>query len=149
LNGGSRGVDLPPHCRIQRIHIPAHDVARLSADIKENGLREPIHVFNDAIIDGRNRYNACEMAGVRPEFLDYQGDEAGLVRFSISLNLHRRHLNESQRAMVANTIANLEQGRPEKGQICTLKITQNEDGDMYRLSVWRDVRRVLDEMVAG
>jgi hypothetical protein len=25
----------------------------------------------------------------------------------------------------------------------------NEQGEMYRLSVWRDVRRVLDEMVAG
>ena len=39
----------------------------------------------------------------------------------LSLNLHRRHLNESQRAMVANNIANLEKGRPSKNpQICGL-----------------------------
>ena len=86
------------------------DVARLSADIKENGLREPIHVFDDAIIDGRNRFRACKMAGVRPEFLDYQGDEDSLVEFAVSLNLHRRHLTESQRAVVASNIATLEQG---------------------------------------
>jgi len=37
-----------------------------------------------------------------------------LVKFVLSLNLHRRHLNESQRAVIATKIANLGEGRPQK-----------------------------------
>lgn len=70
----------------------------LVADIKANGLREPIWTYQGAILDGRNRWRACEQAQVahRP-MREYTGDDP--VSFVVSLNLHRRHLDESQRAM--------------------------------------------------
>jgi len=38
----------------------------LVADIKVNGLHDPIVIHNDLILDGRNRYRACLAAGVDP-----------------------------------------------------------------------------------
>src|SRR5262249_14365862 len=80
----------------------------LVADIREHGLHEPIVVFEDKIFDGRNRYRACEAAGIDPTFTAYTGDDP--VAYVVSLNLCRRHLNESQRAMVAAKLANMRQG---------------------------------------
>ena len=76
----------------------------LVEDIRANGLREPIVLHPDGrIVDGRNRFRSCKQAGVEPRF-DTWNDKGSLVAFIISQNLHRRHLTESQRAMVAARI---------------------------------------------
>ena len=70
----------------------------LCDDIDQNGIREPLTLFEGKIIDGWNRYRACqELNIVNPPTRSYTGtDPVGLV---VSLNLHRRHLTPSQRAM--------------------------------------------------
>lgn len=87
----------------------------LKADIKANGLLEPVwlHPENHTIVDGRNRHRACVDLGIAPKFRYWDG-KGSLVSFVVSLNLKRRHLNESQRAMVAAKIANMTDGRPDK-----------------------------------
>jgi ParB-like chromosome segregation protein Spo0J len=75
------------------------ELAALAADIKANGLRQPIIMHGPAILDGRNRWEACQIAGVAPRFEKYQGDDP--VAYVISANIHRRHLNAGQRAGVA------------------------------------------------
>ena len=79
------------------------------ADIRQHGLHEPTIVYEDKILDGRNRYRACLSAGIEPKFTVYQGDDP--VAFVVSLNLRRRHLDESQRAMVAAKLATLRDGQ--------------------------------------
>src|ERR1700730_11181751 len=81
----------------------------LVEDIRDNGLIEHI-VFlwvgdEEQILDGRNGYRACLEAGVTPTFMPYRGDNP--LAFVISANLKRRHLSESQRAMVAAKLATL------------------------------------------
>lgn len=72
----------------------------LVADIAQNGLREPIVLCGTLILDGRNRMHACELAKVQPRFVEWDGDGSPLA-FVLSRNLHRRHLDESQRAIIA------------------------------------------------
>ena len=71
----------------------------LVEDIDANGLREPIVVFQGLVLDGRNRLKACEVAGVEPRFVEWDGVGSPLA-FVLSRNLHRRHLNESQRSII-------------------------------------------------
>jgi N6-adenosine-specific RNA methylase IME4 len=80
----------------------------LVADIKKNGLLHPIVEMGDAILDGRNRYLACTAAGVSIRTVKYKGRDP--VGYVVAANLHRRHLNESQRAMVAARMATMPQG---------------------------------------
>ncbi|HVC98683.1 MAG TPA: hypothetical protein VND64_33770 [Pirellulales bacterium] len=81
----------------------------LAADIAVHGLREPIHTYQGRILDGRNRFNACRKAGVEPCFVPWEG-KGDPVAFVVSMNLHRRHLNESQRADIAAKLTTLARG---------------------------------------
>ena len=71
----------------------------LKSDIAANGLIEPIWFCDGKILDGRNRWRACKELGISPEVKEYIGDDP--VGFVVSLNLARRHLTSSQRAVVA------------------------------------------------
>jgi hypothetical protein len=81
----------------------------LKADIATNGLREPVWTWQGKIIDGRNRARACEALGIEPATREWDG-KGSLIGFVLSLNLHRRHLDASQRAMAAaNALPYLEE----------------------------------------
>lgn len=77
----------------------------LVRDIEEHGQREPIILFEGQILDGRNRHRACAQLGLAPTFLEWRG-EGTPEAFVVSMNLHRRHLNESQRGLIAARLAN-------------------------------------------
>jgi len=69
----------------------------LVEDIKQNGLLEPIVVYQNQILDGWHRWSACQRANITPEFVTYGGENP--IDYVKSKNLNRRHLSESQRAM--------------------------------------------------
>lgn len=75
------------------------EFAALVEDIRVNGQRQPIYLHEDRIIDGRNRYRACQQLGIMPNVVAWDG-EGSLVSFVVSLNLQRRHLSSSQKATV-------------------------------------------------
>ena len=118
----------------------------LVVDIQSNGLREPIWLHEGQILDGRNRWRACAAAGVQePAARNYSGTDP--LGFVLSLNLHRRHLNESQRAMVAARIATLPAHRPSGSVGIPTVMTQPNAA--ARLNVSRDsviqARKVIDQ----
>lgn len=115
----------------------------LVADIKAHGLREPITTLDGMILDGRNRWRACEAAGAEPRTCEYHGEDP--LGWVISLNLHRRHLDESQRAMVAAKIATLPKGANQHTAPANLP-TQPEAAALLNVSerTVRSARRVLD-----
>jgi hypothetical protein len=89
--------------------LPDIELTKLAADIKEKGQLLPITSYENQILDGRNRYRACEIAGVKPKIETYTGDDPlGLIA---SLNDHRRHDTENERAMVGARMANLKNGQ--------------------------------------
>lgn len=111
--------------------MPPAEFDALVADITANGLREPIHVMGNSVVDGRHRYRACLQAGVEPQFVVVP-DDTDLNALVISLNLRRRHLDESQRAMVAARLANLPVGSNQHAQICAP--SQDSAAEMLNVS---------------
>jgi len=107
----------------------------LVADIREHGLRDPIILIDGLILDGRNRYRACVESGVQPSTVEWCGSGTPEA-FVVSKNLHRRHLTESQRAMIAGRIADARSGeRTDLVQINTRSpVTATKAADMLAVS---------------
>lgn len=96
--------------------MSSSELADLAIDIKANGQRHPIVIYDEMILDGWHRYKACLEAGVEPEFVNLNNgvNPAAYVQ---SMNLHRRHLNGSQRAMAVVACSQwADSGRPGKGE---------------------------------
>jgi len=106
----AKPADLQPHPLADLFPMMDEEAfTDFARDIEANGQREPIVLFENKILDGRNRFKACQRLGIVPRFREYHaGDPLGFV---ISLNLKRRHLTESQRAMVAGKLANIGKGQ--------------------------------------
>lgn len=94
----------------------------LVEDIKANGQQEPIVLFEDKILDGRNRARACWQLKKEVRTRPYTGTDP--IGFVLSSNLHRRHLNESQRAMVGAKLTSLSVGANQhtKGQGTSIEV---------------------------
>jgi ParB-like chromosome segregation protein Spo0J len=74
-------------------------LAELADDIRKNGQLVPVWLYEGKILDGRNRWAACKIAGVEPKTKEYTGDEP--TAFAVSLNDRRRHMNKGSLAAVA------------------------------------------------
>ena len=74
-------------------------LAELADDIRKNGQLVPVWLYDGKILDGRNRWAACQIAGVEPKAKEYTGDEP--TAFAVSLNDRRRHMNKGSLAAVA------------------------------------------------
>ena len=75
----------------------------LLLSLEESGydMDKPIYIYENKILDGRNRYYACEQLKIEPKFKEFKGTLDEAVKKSRLLNSSRRQLSISQRAMIA------------------------------------------------
>ena len=91
----------------------------LADDIAANGQILPIITVDGLILDGRNRWLACERRGIEPWLQVTETDDPDALAWS--LNEHRRHASEGVRATAAARRETLKQGRPNKDANLHLK----------------------------
>ena len=82
------------------------ELEALVEDIRANGqidqivlLDKPGDRYNGTVLDGRNRLQACKKADVEPSCKKLKVEDP--LQFVISANIARRHMDKSQRAMLA------------------------------------------------
>jgi hypothetical protein len=99
------------------------DFASLKGDIQAHGLRHPILLHEDLILDGRHRARACAELGVYVRFEQWTGDDP--LAYVLSENLHRRHLTISQKAMVAAAAMDLHRPAAQARQMAGTTLAQD------------------------
>ena len=113
------------------------DFDKLVADIKANGLHQPIVMYQGKILDGNNRYRACLLAKVKPRVTELEASDAQAQRYVISANIHRRHLDPKTRKEILETLLKLD---PTK--------SNRQLGEETKLD-HKTVGTIRAEMVAG
>src|SRR6185437_5686447 len=165
IGGWYFGEHVFPQLRPHRIAracpmLSRGEFAALRASIKERGLDYPITRLpgdwlegHGPSLDGWHRYLACLMEGVPPRFEWYKGptDDAALIGFVRSRNINRRHLDESQRAMVAARHADWKLGTNQHTPGSANLQTQAELAVRYNVSkrLIADAVKVLNDGVPG
>lgn len=87
-------------------HLNHNDLSSLTKSIRAHGLREPITLYEGKILDGWNRYSACIGSGVKPTFVEFEGDDP--IQFVIDRNIERRHLDDYQKIEIVKKLAGIE-----------------------------------------
>lgn len=79
----------------------------LKADISRHGQKMPILCYQGKVVDGRHRLRACAELGIVPRYEEVSAaNDAEMQTTVVSINLHRRHLDVSQRALIAARLCN-------------------------------------------
>jgi ParB-like chromosome segregation protein Spo0J len=96
------------------------EIESLAKDIAVNGVGNCGCLYQGKILDGRNRYAACQIAGVEMQWEDADmmdhPEKFDAMAYVITTNLHRRHLKQGQRAMIAAKMATLKHGGDRKSE---------------------------------
>lgn len=124
LSEGEREMDqveYEEHPAAQLFPLMSEDELKdLAADIKKNGLLEPVALYEDKVLDGRNRLRACAMAEVKPRCFDLNS-KTSPVAYVISKNLHRRHLSTGQLGGIGRKAMPMIQEEAKKRQLSGLR----------------------------
>ena len=120
--------------------IPDAELEQIQESVEQQGFTNPnVWLLDGMVLDGWHRYRIARRMSRMDDldFLDYEGDDP--VGFVISLNDARRHLDASQRAVVAYKLSSWSTpggDRKSENQSVNLSndFTQQEAADSLRVS---------------
>jgi len=128
----------------------------LAASIKAHGLRHPIVLDKEGqIIDGRNRFAACKLVGVEPQFRTEEGDPIDYIQSLDDENLVTRKINKSQHAMAyAIRYPEAQHGGDRKSaeaksSIGTIHVPFSKQYLSWARTVLREASELKDQVLAG
>jgi len=107
--------------------LSVEQLKELAQSIKENGLLSAIVLLDDKILDGRNRYAACKMAGVEPRFTILRNCSSP-ARYVLDANGQRRHATPDQRAAAAARARELFAKEAKERQVAGLETSRKRGG---------------------
>lgn len=83
----------------------------LVESIKRSGFRKdkPIITYQGQVLDGGRRQLAAKRANVEPIYREWSGEHGTITDFVLAENLHRRHDDQSQRAVAGMNVAKVMQ----------------------------------------
>lgn len=105
------------------------DFEAFKQNIAKRGQIVPILTYQDKVLDGRNRYRACQELGIEPRTEPARvKDDDDALELVVSLNDQRRHMEAGARALAAARLANIRSGRHKEASRARLpsSITQEE-----------------------
>ena len=122
-------------------HAHKEDYAQLKGDIQKHKRNlVPIMIYEDQILDGRQRYRACMELGLEPVFEFFEGTDEDALGYVWSMNICRRDMSASEKAVTVALFYTKE------GEMCPGAHTMEQLADQAggsRHSVTR-AKKVLD-----
>jgi N6-adenosine-specific RNA methylase IME4 len=106
---GHAELQLHPFCKLFP-PMSAAEQQSLGDSLQANGQRHPILLHRGMVLDGRHRYQQLLRLGMSVRADVFTGDDRQALQLVLDENLHRRHLTESQRGLIAARIAELRLG---------------------------------------
>jgi ParB-like chromosome segregation protein Spo0J len=101
---------------------------QLEESVAEYGLLEPIVLFENQILDGRNRFEAARATGREIKTVEFEGTREEALNFVIQHNLIRRQLDTTRKVVLGVNMLPLYEGRwggdrksDQEGNIALLK----------------------------
>lgn len=143
IDGVHPAADLFPY-------IKDIEFSELCESINAHGLEQDIIITHDnKLLDGRNRLKACYLTGQMPSFNrlseDYASDYIGYV---VRLNLQRRHLTASERAVIANEALVLyeEQAKERQRQYHGNQYDKKESGLVEKIPPVLNDKKLIEKI---
>lgn len=132
--------------------MEGEDFDALVEDIREKGQLKKGILFEEKIIDGRNRYRACGVLKIPFKTEEYS-EKISPRDYIISENLHRRHLTTAQRAEIGLILLEEEEkkAKERKSEVAKAlaevsKGISRTKGEKLSKSKILDLQRKVDEI---
>jgi len=112
--------------------------AEFKEDVRKHGLQSTGLLFEGKILDGRNRYKVATELGIEMIWSELEAeDNEGFdpIEYVLTHNLHRRHLDASQRAIVAAKLATKKHGGNRKSSDQELNLSLDSAAKQLNVSV--------------